>query len=245
MEGVGEGLVANGSIKSRWQALSGLSGELGYPITDELPVFKDAQEIGRVSRFQNGAMYLNHKTGNAFDVRGPILTAWEEQFGGAAGEFGFPISGLQNAPKSNKIFNDFEGGIIVLDNDVTPPQLLVVRQFEFFVTRFSGSGGDEASSSGSRLTFLIRSRANRGTSASAVIISQGTLKDGDDFFSSGQLVNLNFPIPGIVSSKTVVAVDFEGIDDDTGPNDALGRIIVNCNLDNGLDPESRASYNSQ
>jgi uncharacterized protein with LGFP repeats len=115
-DGVGGGAVSTVSVNFRWQELSGLSGELGYPLTDELPVIKDGQEIGRVSRFENGAIFLNQK-GGVFDVRGPILNAWEVQFGGAAGDFGFPISGQQNAPKTNKIFNDFEGGVIVWDND--------------------------------------------------------------------------------------------------------------------------------
>jgi hypothetical protein len=220
LDGVGGGVVANGPIYSRWQALSGLAGELGYPITDEQPVVKDGQEIGRVSRFQNGAIFLNQQA-KAFDVRGPILTAWEDQFGGVAGEFGFPISGQRKAPKSNKIFNDFEGGIIVWDNDAAPPkQLLAVRQLEFFVTRFAGTGGDEIGSSGLEIYVPYTVASN-----SAGIISQGTLQDGDDFYPAEATVNLNFPIPGVVNGKTVVAIDFEGKDhDNVGEDGTLGRI---------------------
>jgi hypothetical protein len=105
---------------------------------------------------------------------------------------------------------------------------LAVRQLEFYVTRFEGTGGDEV---GSDLQIYVPYTVS---SNSAGVVSQGTLPDNDNFYPPKETVNFNFPIPGIVNSKTVVAFDFEGRDHDTySDDDSLGRIIGQGNLDNG------------
>ncbi|HLZ22895.1 MAG TPA: hypothetical protein VKQ30_12300 [Ktedonobacterales bacterium] len=74
--------------------LQGPSGILGFPTSNEGPVFasgSSTNQIGRVSTFQNGNIYYN---GSAWEVHGPILTKYL-QLDGPAGSASFPTSDVQ------------------------------------------------------------------------------------------------------------------------------------------------------
>lgn len=224
---IGIGTVG-GKIRARWQELGAVSGVLGYPTTDEKPVLLDSNEIGRTQRFQNGSIYFSDATG-AWEVMNPILKAWEEQFGGALGELGFPISGQRNAPKTNKIFNNFEHGVLVWNFDAALEKRgLAIKTLEFFVKRFAGTGGDEIGSSG--LEVYVHS---------AVATHLGVFFTGRfpeaGFFPAEKDVDITFGIPGIASGELVVAFDFQGRESDTGPDDTLGHITGVYDIDNGWD----------
>lgn len=75
-----------GLINLRYQQLGGAQSDLGYPITDELPV---GDGVGRYNDFSEGAsIYWTPNTG-AHWLAGPIRTKWK-QLGGVASTLGYP-----------------------------------------------------------------------------------------------------------------------------------------------------------
>lgn len=231
---VGGGALFNGPILTRWKELGGVGGMLGvsleFPITDEQPVMKDGQEIGRVSRFLYGAIYFSPNTG-AFEVKGPILKAWEEQFGGAAGDLGFPTSGEKQAPKTNKIFNNFEHGMLSWDFDAPPDKSgLAVKNMEFFVQRFIATDDDGLFDDD------LEVFVNATIKANGVDIFNDRLPSGGTYPAEKD-VDLTFPIPGVVTGETVVDFDFHGKEEDLEIggiefHDTLGTVTGKYNLDN-------------
>ncbi len=112
----------HGAIRERYKKLGGVSSFLGFPITDEEKVMKGSRDVGRVSRFRNGAIYWSPRTG-AFEVHGLIRQKYEE-LGGATGKLGFPISNETNVPGTNIVYNDFQKGIIVYRSGWSEAQVL-------------------------------------------------------------------------------------------------------------------------
>ncbi|HVG32750.1 MAG TPA: hypothetical protein VM911_06710 [Pyrinomonadaceae bacterium] len=225
LEGVGMGMVA-AEIRDYWNSLGGVTGELGHPITDHEFVLKDGQMVGNFSRFQNGAIYWSEQTG-AWDVRGPILKAWEETFGGATGDFGFPISGQQTSLNSGKIFNNFQHGVFVWDEKAPLEKRgLAVKRLEFYIQRFTVTDSDEVGSSGLQVYVI----ANVGTNSGPIFKRRMPVSG---YYKAEVNVKRNVPIPGFTKGQTAVAFDFQGREHDSGPDDALGRIIGLYNVDNG------------
>lgn len=226
---VGVGVMFSDSpIFSRWNEIivGSKFTSLGCPITDEQAVMKDGAEVGRFQRFKLGEIYWSQNTG-AFDVRGEILSTWKATYGGPAGELGFPVSNHGLAPKSNKIFNNFQNGILVFDRDDPASGVLKAKSLEYFVQRFAGTGGDEALSSG----LEVYVNASVGSNLNPVVFN-GRLPDSG-FYAAEEDVNLAFAIPGVVNDKTVASFDFEGKDhDDVGEDGTLGRVIHVYDIDN-------------
>ena len=65
----------HGAIRDHWQALGGVDGFLGYPLTDETTVTNAGSEIGRMNLFQGGSIYWSQNSG-AFEVHGDLRRAW-------------------------------------------------------------------------------------------------------------------------------------------------------------------------
>jgi hypothetical protein len=226
-EGVGRGVVPNGPISNRWVQLSVMGDDLGYPIEDEAAVVNDAkEEIGRSCRFENGTIFWSENSG-AWDVRGEILNSWEK-LGGAAGEFGFPTSG-QGKTKSQKLYNNFQNGILIRDAAAPPEQPgWAIHQLEFYVERFIGNDGqDEHTSRGVNLWVPASIYTDKGA------LFEGTLPgEGVTYGMADATVELNYQIPGVVNDKTVLEFRFEGQDEDTFGDDLLGVVTDHFDVDN-------------
>lgn len=76
-----------GSIFAKWAKLDAEKGPLGYPVSDEMSA-GDAK--GRVSYFQNGAVYWHPDVG-AFGVWGQIFNLYNNKWGGPT-NVGYPVS---------------------------------------------------------------------------------------------------------------------------------------------------------
>jgi uncharacterized protein with LGFP repeats len=77
--GVSGANEVHGAIRERYLALRGPGGPLGYPTCGETQVMSRGKEIGRFNRFSNnGAIYWSGTTG-AWEVYGPVLSAWKEK----------------------------------------------------------------------------------------------------------------------------------------------------------------------
>lgn len=101
----------HGAIRDKYNALGGSGGLLGYPISDESDVFKNGTQAGRLNNFEFGTIYWSGNTG-AFEMHGGLLQAYTKDFGGPAGELGFPVSDEQRSPKDHVRFNNFQNGVL-------------------------------------------------------------------------------------------------------------------------------------
>jgi beta-lactamase class A len=77
----------HGEIAAHWLALGGVSGLLGYPVTDELGT---PDRLGRFSHFTTGSIYWTVATG-AHEVHGAIQVQWAA-LGWENGPLGYPVS---------------------------------------------------------------------------------------------------------------------------------------------------------
>ncbi|HEY0561595.1 MAG TPA: FG-GAP-like repeat-containing protein [Frankiaceae bacterium] len=97
-----------GAILSRYQALGGAGGPLGFPTTDELGT---PDKVGRFNHFTgNGvgaSIYWTPQTG-AWSVRGAIRNHWA-QLGWEAGALGYPTTDELGTPDGVGRFNHFTG----------------------------------------------------------------------------------------------------------------------------------------
>lgn len=82
--------VVRGAVRAAWWATGGVSGPLGFPLSDHA-----ALAGGFSTAFEGGSIY--ESPAGVHVVRGAIRAAWWES-GGAAGPLGFPKSGLLAVP---------------------------------------------------------------------------------------------------------------------------------------------------
>jgi uncharacterized protein with LGFP repeats len=78
--------TVHGAIRSGWNARGAENGWLGYPVSDELPLWNG----GVMQNFQNGSMYWS-AAGGAHTVHGAIRGAWEAR-GAVRGWLGYPVT---------------------------------------------------------------------------------------------------------------------------------------------------------
>ncbi|SFC53397.1 N-acetylmuramoyl-L-alanine amidase [Klenkia taihuensis] len=97
------GRFVRGGIQQAWVRLGGVSGVLGFPTADEVPVAG-----GFVSTFQGGSIFWSPSTGGRF-VRGGIQQAWV-RLGGVSGVLGFPTA--DEVPVAGGFVSTFQGGSI-------------------------------------------------------------------------------------------------------------------------------------
>jgi len=103
-QGTGEAFAVFGLIRAKWAALGWERSGLGYPISDE----GAADKGGRVSRFQNGAVYFQSGAKEAFAVYGLIYAKYARM--GYEKGYGYPITDETLVPDKSGRFNHFEGG---------------------------------------------------------------------------------------------------------------------------------------
>jgi hypothetical protein len=87
-----------GAIYGKWREKGFELGEtldwvsnarLGYPVSDEQPVIKFSQEVGRVSYFEGGAIYWSNQAG-AHIIAGAFWSPYQQR-DAASGICGFPV----------------------------------------------------------------------------------------------------------------------------------------------------------
>lgn len=99
--------AVNGAIATKYVAMNGDWGVLGFPLTDELPTTRPG---GRYNEFEGGTIVWSPGTG-AQVVMGAIRTKWGE-YGGDWGPLGFPTSSESPTPRVFGRFNTFQVGAI-------------------------------------------------------------------------------------------------------------------------------------
>ena len=94
-----------GAIRTKYLALGGPAGFLGYPVTDELPT---PDGIGRFNHFANsGSIYWTPSTG-AWSIHGTIRDKWAS-LGWERGFLGYPVTDETGTPDGIGRFNHFSG----------------------------------------------------------------------------------------------------------------------------------------
>lgn len=97
----------HGAIRSKWLALGGTGGFLGYPRSDE-----SAMTVGRASQFQGGNVYWSSGNG-AHEVHGAILSRYLS-LGGTASKLGVPVSDEHSVAVGRR--SDFKHGAIIYNS---------------------------------------------------------------------------------------------------------------------------------
>jgi hypothetical protein len=218
--------VIYGAIRERWQVLGGAGGFLGYPLTDEMPVIKEGKEVGRFNRFQGGTIYWSPGTG-AWDVYGAIRDTWENQYGGATGVLGFPISGETSTPTSGGRFNNFERGILVWHGGGPYAGTYPLMSLEFYMDRF-GSKGDDGLAGAQDVYVYVDVNASTGQRFNTRMPSDG------DYGADEEIDRIFIRVP-VVRGDLVVNVRLDGWDSDTwlqGSDDRLGTVQERYTIDN-------------
>lgn len=95
-----------GAIFDKWQSMGAQTGELGYPVSDELTT---PDGVGRYNVFENGMIYWTPQTG-AHAVQGAILSEWGKN-GYEKSNFGFPTSD-EYLDSESDITQEFSGGTL-------------------------------------------------------------------------------------------------------------------------------------
>ncbi len=101
-----------GAIRTKYLALGGPAGFLGYPVTNELPT---PDGIGRFNHFANsGSIYWTPSTG-AWSIHGAIRAKWAS-LGWERGVLGYPVTDETGTPDHVGRFNHFSSnGVHLLD----------------------------------------------------------------------------------------------------------------------------------
>ena len=101
----------HGAIKDKYNVLGASGSFLGYPISDENILMGDGREIGRSGNFEYGTVFWSGATG-AFEMHGLLVQTYMRDFGGPAGELGFPTSDELSSPQGVYRFNNFQNGVL-------------------------------------------------------------------------------------------------------------------------------------
>lgn len=221
-----------GAIHARWQALGGANGLLGFPLTDELPVLRDGATIGQATRFQNGTIYWSQSTG-AWEVYGAIRQCWEDEYGGASGAFGFPISGETSTPSSGGRYSNFEHGVLVWHPGGGYAGVRPFFSLRFYLDRVGSSGGEGFLDLEQDVYLQVRLSASSGERY------EGRLPEAPDtdFGPDEEIDRVLIEVP-VVRGDLIVDVSIEGWDRDWSvipPDhdpDLLGTIEGHYTIDN-------------
>jgi hypothetical protein len=235
----------HGAILQRWLDLGGSGGILGYPLSDEEPVFQYFPSvepggegvtliIGRSSRFEQGVIYWSEATG-AWEVMGKIREDYENLYGGSTGWLGFPTSGQGNTPTSGGVFNNFQRGVIVAHAEGPFVGIWAFNRLQLYIQRFEGEGTDTPALP----DFNTRQDIYVWL---GIVVSNGTLYStrmpplGEDPIDGSAEVNRTFDLtPGslVIQSDLTIDITMLGWDEDsTSEWDNLGLIHVIYTIDN-------------
>jgi peptidoglycan/xylan/chitin deacetylase (PgdA/CDA1 family) len=104
---VGHAIPPVTAIQHRHEALGGIQGHLGMPLTPEYALARDA---GRFVRYQGGSIYWTARSG-AHEVRGAIRDRWGA-LGWENGLLAYPLTDELPTPHVFGRFNHFQGGSV-------------------------------------------------------------------------------------------------------------------------------------
>lgn len=99
--------VVWGEVWNQYGRLGGVTGFLGYPVTNELVL---PGGVGRAQIFQGGSIYWSPATG-AHEVHGGIRDAWGRT-GWERGPLGYPLTDERGTPDGIGRYNHFQGGSV-------------------------------------------------------------------------------------------------------------------------------------
>ena len=119
-----------GRTDERYRKLGGPKGKLGYPVDTT----HEANGAGRVTNFQNGAIYISGRT-DPVEVMGAILEVFQARGGPADSHLGFPLRPVRSFDDGGRI-QDFERGLIA---GRSPRRVYAVR--EQIEQRYRAEGG--------------------------------------------------------------------------------------------------------
>ncbi len=215
-----------GAIRGHWEELGGPGGGPGFPISDELPVTKEAREIGRVQRCTDGAIYWSGPTG-AWWVHGDILKSWEQTYGGPTGQLGFPISDEGASPSGAARYSDFEQGVLYWPGSFEGIRL--IDALEVFVHRFDARGEDNpvpvVGGTPQDLYVNVLITASTGHRQEFRMPSSGD-------YGPDEQIEAAIATIAPVRGEMLVSVRFEGRDaDDSSGSDELGVVEVTSSID--------------
>ena len=217
----------HGAIRDSWQALGGVSGFLGYPLTDETSVRSGSAEIGRMNMFQGGSIYWSSASG-AWEVHGDLRRAWLDRFGGPTGPLGWPTSNESSSPSGNLRYNDFQHGVLVWPGSYDG--IRMINSVDLYLDRIDSKGSHTtAESLGLAGVWLyVNSSVTTNTSgnASPRFPSSGHYGSNDNVHAS--LITIN-PLRG----ETTIDMSLSGMDAVAIGSDVhLGTINAHFDLDN-------------
>ena len=114
----------------RYRRLDGPKGRLGYPTTST----GKANGAGKVTRFENGAIYVSPRT-PPVDLAGRVLEVFEERGGPAGSQLGFPSAQLERREDGGRS-QQFEHGLIT-----GPQPRIMFIIFGAVAQRYADEGG--------------------------------------------------------------------------------------------------------
>ena len=216
----------HGGIRDHWQALGGVGGFLGYPLTDETTVTNAGAEIGRMNLFQGGSIYWSPGSG-AFEVHGDLRRAWLERYGGPTGPLGWPTSDESSSPSGNLRYNDFQHGCLVWPGSYDGIRMLTA--FDVYLDRLDSKGSHTTAESLGLAGVWLYVNASVSTSTSGNMTERfpGSDHYGANASPQAVLMTIN-PLRG----STVIDVSFDGYDAVVfGSDSHLGRVTGHFDLD--------------
>ena len=217
----------HGAIRDHWQALGGVDGFLGYPLTDETLVLNAGTEIGRMNLFQGGSIYWSSGSG-AYEVHGDLRRAWIERYGGPTGQLGWPVSDESGSPSGNLRYNDFEHACLVWPGSYDAIRMLT--GFDVYLDRLDSKGSHTtAENIGLAGVWLyVNASVSTSTSGSSSNRFPGSGHYGANASPHSVLMTIN-PLRG----STVIDISLDAFDGVAIGSDVhLGHVTGHFDLDN-------------
>lgn len=219
----------HGDIHQYWLSHGNVSGFLGYPISDEMPLLKEGVEVGRLSRFEGGVIYWKQSLG-AFEIHDELLNDYETKHGGPAGELGFPVSDTIETPSHNGLCSTFENGHrLIWFNSGPYKGVHLVKDLELFVQRFHSKGNDGTLNNAQELYVITDVSWTTGGVTQAIHSETYRGLSAPSGFDVNQVLKKWDPVP----MDLVIEVAFAGWDYDWDTtDDILGGVIGTYSIDN-------------
>lgn len=144
-EGRDRALWVRGDIRKFYNKWSDIGSKLGCPISDEHPITREDPatrlnvEIGWACAFEEGVIFWSLATG-AHALPNLLAKAYIEQYGGPAGDLGFPLMEPKTAP-SGRVYVNFQNGFLYQQNELAPVQRITSMSVR--VVEFDTNGSDD------------------------------------------------------------------------------------------------------
>ncbi|HYH54129.1 MAG TPA: LamG-like jellyroll fold domain-containing protein [Solirubrobacterales bacterium] len=221
------GFAVKGEILERFLATGGV-GTWGYPKTNELPIRRNVETIGRLTHFEFASFYWSGATG-AHEVHGGILDEYRKQ-GGPAGRLGFPTSDEADIPGGGTLarYNTFENGSILWFGSLP----IVVSPFRVFLGRIDTKEEEGAGQGQNDVYFRVNLKEGNTTLHSERWPATGAVQEQN-------IVEPKLTLPPVVNPNTPgrsLTLEVDVWDEDGGlggDKDHLGTWTKTLNMANG------------